>query len=257
MADLGFVKRQPVLRAAPLELAICQVRFPRQIGLSDSDIRPIQLALAKSFPQVQVGRSANFELGPEGVREQDSPQAIYQFLSVDRAWTVTVTAESFSLETTAYHDFSDFLARWIAASGVVVDAIGIASQTRIGLRYVNRLACPERPTPADLAKIVRPELVGVVGANELLSRLRMSMQELRFEQDRGTCTLRHGLVPDSDAADRYILDLDFYDDTSAVFDVDAQSRLLADFNHSTFELFKWCVQKDHFLTFRPEEPSDA
>ena len=53
-----FVRRQPVLKSSPLTLVICQVRFPRQMGMSESDVKPIQREVAERYPLVQVGRSA-------------------------------------------------------------------------------------------------------------------------------------------------------------------------------------------------------
>jgi uncharacterized protein (TIGR04255 family) len=248
-----FVRQQPVLEDSPLTLVICQLRFPRLIGLGESDLRPVQRGLAREYPVVDVGRVAEFGVGPQGISPTGDVEPLFHFRDETRAWTVTVTPTSLSLETTAYADFTDFVSRWHAVVGLVAENLGIERQDRIGLRYVDELGCPPDPAPEDVARVVRAELVGVIGAHPRTSRLMSSMQELRFAQDRGVCTLRHGLVR-RDGGATYVLDYDFYDDQPEALDLDAQVRLLADFNHGTYELFVWSVPPEHFATFKPREP---
>lgn len=253
---LDFVRRHPVLEKSPLTLVICQMRFPRQMGLSESDVRPLQRAVADRYPVAQTGRAANLMLGPQGVSEASAPEPIFQFRSDDQAWTLTVAPDSVSLETTAYDDFSDFLDRWVEITTAVQSALDLTRQNRIGLRYVDELECPVRPTPEDLSRLLREELVGVVGKHPRTSALLGSMQELRFGLQRGANTLRHGLVARPDGRVAYVLDFDFYDDTPQPLDLDRQQRLLADFNDGAFELFRWSVNDAYFATFDPREQDD-
>lgn len=247
-----FVKQQPVLQNPPLKLVICQLRFPRVIGLGESDLRPVQRGLARDYPAAEVGRMAEFGIGPQGISPTGDVEPVFHFRDETRAWTVAVSPASLSLETTAYVDFTDFITRWNAIADLVTGTLGIERQDRIGLRYVDELECPPDPKPEDIARVVRAELVGVVGAHPRTVRLVNSMSEQRFTQDRGVCTLRHGLVRrDGEAA--YVLDYDFYDDDPKPLDLDAQVRLLADFNHGAYELFAWSVPPEQFATFQPEE----
>jgi uncharacterized protein (TIGR04255 family) len=247
-----FVKQQPVLENPPLKLVICQLRFPRLIGLGEADLRPVQRGLARDYPLPEVGRMAEFGIGPQGIGPTGDVEPLFHFRDETRAWTVTVTPASLSLETTAYVDFTDFVSRWHTIADLMIGTLGIQRQDRIGLRYVDELECPPDPKPEDIARVVRAELVGVIGAHSRTGRLVSSMSELRFTQDRGVCTVRHGLVR-RDAEAAYVLDYDFYDDQPQALDLDAQVRLLADFNHGAYELFAWSVQPEHFATFKPKE----
>jgi uncharacterized protein (TIGR04255 family) len=247
-----------VLGSPPLKLVICQMRYPRQLGLSETVVRPVQQALAQRYPESSVGRAFSFALGPGGVSTSEEAEAVFQFKSSDGGWTVTVTSDSTSLETTAYVDFSDFLGRWTDIATAVCEHLGLAHQSRIGLRYVNELPCPIEPQPRDIARLLRLELVGIVNAHERTSRLLSSMQEMRFAQERGVCALRHGLTPrpGGDGA-VYVLDMDFYDDRSIPVVLDEQARLLAEFNDGAFDLLCWAIPPEHFATFKPSEPADA
>jgi uncharacterized protein (TIGR04255 family) len=247
-----FVKQQPVLENPPLKLVICQLRFPRVIGLGESDLRPIQRGLARDYPMAEVARAAEFGIGPQGIGPTGDVEPVFHFRDETRAWAVAVSPASLSLETTAYVDFTDFITRWNAIAELVTGSLGIERQDRIGLRYVDELECPPDPKPEDIARVVRAELVGVVGAHPRAARLVSSMSEQRFAQDHGVCTLRHGLVR-REAEAAYVLDYDFYDDDAKPLELDNQVRLLADFNHGAYELFAWSVTPDHFATFNPQE----
>jgi uncharacterized protein (TIGR04255 family) len=254
---LEFVKRQPVLENSPLKIVICQMRYPRQIGIGESDLRPVQRALANDYPTARVGQAAELVVTPSGVVPAGDPEPVFQFVSADGGWTVTVGHDSLSLEATTYVDFTDFVTRWYAVVTIVTEAFDLARQERIGLRYLNELPCRIPLTASELRQLVRPELVGVLGAHPRAHKLVSSSNEMRFAQDRGVCTLRHGLIqrPDGDAV--YLLDMDFYDDVPVPVDLDQQIRLLADFAHGAFDVFRWSIEPEHFATFKPQEPMDA
>jgi uncharacterized protein (TIGR04255 family) len=240
--DLDFVTRQPVLEHSPLKVVICQMRYPRQIGLGEADVRPVQRALASEYPTARIGRAAELIVTPAGVTPAGE-EPVFQFVSADEGWTVTVGAESLSLETTAYIDFTDFLQRWHTIVSAVTEVLDLTRQERIGLRYVNEMPCAAPLTEADIRRMVRQDLVGPLGATARTERLMSSSNELRFLQERGVCTMRHGLV--------------FYDDAGAQLDVNQQIRLLAEFADGAFDLFRWSLDPDQFASFNPQEPIDA
>lgn len=251
--DFDFVKRQPVLTNSPLKIVICQMRYPRQIGLGEADVRPLQRALASDYPTARVGRAAELIVTSAGVVPAGDPDPVFQFVSADEGWTITVGPDSMSLETTAYVDFTDFLKRWYTILSAVVDAFHLTRQERIGLRYLNEMRCRTPLRAADLGRMVRPELVGPLGAMRRTEKLIGSSNELRFVQDRGVCTMRHGLVERPDSSSAYLLDIDSYDDVGAQLDVERQMHLLADFAHGAFEVFRWSIEPDYFATFDPQE----
>ena len=250
------MKQQPILEDSPLKLVICQLRFPRQIGLSEADLKPVQRALAERYPTVEVGRVAELQFGPAGIAPTGEPEPVFHFRSDDRAWTVSVLRESLSLETVAYVDFAEFIRRWAEAAEAITSALELTHQERIGLRYVNELPVGTTPEPQDLGKLLRPELIGVVGAHSRTQRLLGSMQELRFGQDDGVCALRHGLV-ERNGTSVYVLDIDCFDETHGDLDLENQVRELAAFNHTAYELFSWAVNPEHFKSFKPKEVSHA
>lgn len=249
--DFDFVQEQPRLRESPLKTVLAQMRFPAQIGFGEGLARPIQRKLASQYPRAEIGTVAEVRLDATGVAPL-ATEPIFHLRDADGAWTVALSRSFISLETEAYVDFADFIRRWFDIVSVVADHLEIDRQERIGLRYVNELRMQPEPSVDELGALLRPELVGIVGAHPSTQRLRGSMQELRFAVDGGTGVLRHGLIPrERDAA--YVVDLDFYDDMPSSLDAAAQARLMGRFNHQMFDLFRWLWKPEQFAKFAPEE----
>jgi uncharacterized protein (TIGR04255 family) len=251
-----LVEEQPVLDKSPLTEVICQVRFQEILGLSQAEVRPIQKAFADEYPLVEREEGQELSLSPFGLQPTGRTKTTFRFRDVEKAWTVTLGPEMMSLDTTAYLNFKDFASRWIRIIEKVVAELEIPTQDRLGLRYVNQLACPAEPSPENLRQLVRPELVGIVGAEARTSRLLSSLQEARFLQDDGTCTLRHGLV-EEDEGKTYVLDFDYYDEERKPMDLEAQLRSLVAFNHGVYELFSSAVTEETLKSFEPKERSDG
>lgn len=252
--DFDFVQEQPRLVNTPLKTVLCQARFPAQIGFGETQLRPVQRRLADNYPRAEIAQLNELRLDAVGVTPMNMEQ-VFHFRDAAGAWTVTITRSFVSLETTAYENFPDFIRRWHFLMSVVADELDLDRQERIGLRYVNQVPLVGEPTAAALSSLLKPEIVGMVGAHPSTERLLSSMQELRFARDRGACTVRHGLIPRDDAASDYVVDLDLYDDQPGELDVDAQARLLAEFNHQAFDLFRWFWQPEQWEAFSPEESS--
>jgi uncharacterized protein (TIGR04255 family) len=251
--DFDFVKEQPRLLESPLKTVICQVRFPAQIGFSESHVRPVQRRLARDYPRAEVAHLSEVRVDAVGVTPLSNEQ-VFHLRDPVASWTVTITRAFLSLETTAYVDFPDFIRRWYAVMSVVAEELDLDRQERIGLRYINEISVESEPTPEVLRSILRSEVVGIVGAHPATERLITSMNELRFAEDRGACAVRHGLRRESEKT-VYVVDLDLYDDVPGELDVDGQAKLLGSFNHRAFQLFQWLVSSEQFERFRPEAPA--
>ena len=246
--------RQPRLKNAPLVLALCQLRYPQVLSFGDDLVRPIQVALADEYPDVETEDLQQVQFSAEGITLTGRQQRIFRFRTHQKDWTVTVGAESLSLETTAYDDIADFIYRWSRIAEAAVEALGLKHQERVGLRYVNQIDAPAGASRDDLLKIVRPELLGVIGDHPTTQRLTKSWQELRFRQDDGGCTMQHGYVQRPNSEDwTYTLDFDCYDEDGKPVDLESQMHVLEQFNHRTYELFKWAMNDEMFASFEPEE----
>jgi len=252
--DFGL-PQQPLLRKAPLALTVCQLRFPLMLGFTDELVRPFQLALQDTYPDVEVEDLQQVQFSAAGVTMTGQAQRIYRFRTHAKDWVVSVGPTSLALETTAYAGFPDFIERWKQLVRIAVEALGVGHQERIGLRYVNELPAPAGASRDDLLALVRPELVGIIGAHELTERVSKTWQEMRFTQEDGACTLQHGYAQKSETEWVYVLDFDYHDERGDAIELENQMRTLAQFNHQTYKLFEWVVDEALFASFEPEERS--
>src|SRR5215207_9806221 len=77
---------QPLLRHAPLQLVLWQLRFPKVFGLERSDVRPFAADLAEDYPNADVDQVQPLEvqITPAGVRQvQGLAQPVFKFQSED------------------------------------------------------------------------------------------------------------------------------------------------------------------------------
>ena len=147
--DLDFIKAQPRLESSPLKTVICQVRYPTQLGFSDSRLRPVQRALAASYPRVEVAQLNEVRVDASGITPL-ATEDVFHLRDDSSTWTIAISRTFLSLETSSYADFPDFLRRWHVIVSVVADELDLERQERIGLRYVNEVPIARQPTASEL-----------------------------------------------------------------------------------------------------------
>ncbi len=242
-----LVDERPRLDNAPLKEVICQVQFPRQLSLDDDVVRPIQRALSQRYPMFAEERAAKalVEDGP-GVyfKPAGVGQRIFRFRDSGGSWTATIGPEAVALETTDYIGMKDFLLRWSELASAAAEALELTAQTRLGLRYINKLdlfATAEE----DLSSWVREELVTPLGAQPKAKHLSYFVSHSQFREPDGlSCHMRHGLAPQEESGDQtiFLLDLDCYRGETAKFDTVDQIRSLARLNDCAYGYFTWAFR---------------
>jgi uncharacterized protein (TIGR04255 family) len=252
---------RPRLQNAPLKAVICQVRFPRQLELAAAELRPIQRGLAERYPVLEEEVAAELTIeaspSPQAFFAPARQQTIYRFRDLAQEWTATIGPEAISLETTSYAGLRDLLTRWAELVSLAQEALTLRAQSRLGLRYVNELPCPGTTRP-QLEGWVREELIALIGAHPRRTNdLARLVSQAQFHQPEGAmCNIRHGFAPDPEDAGRtlFLLDLDYFREEVAEFELDHQIRMLASFNEGARELFEWTFPPDTRVAFGPERP---
>ena len=113
----------PRLLAPPLRTAVCELRFPRLAqDLSQDQVAALRSALDDYFPYVEERTGVEFRLTPGGLQNQET--RTLQLLSPDRNHALTVGAEMFALETSAYETIDDFVEQWRTVAAPVASVFG-------------------------------------------------------------------------------------------------------------------------------------
>src|ERR1041385_6854800 len=85
-----------------IDLALCQVRFPRILRISESGaVAPFQDAIRNDFPTLVEEQQFGLVVGPEGVSQVPAAKA-WRFYDRRREWSVVLATDFIALETRFY-----------------------------------------------------------------------------------------------------------------------------------------------------------
>jgi uncharacterized protein (TIGR04255 family) len=238
------------LARSPLELVVCQVRHERRLLIGEGQVAMAMYeALGGSdgqYPALDevTGSEMNVVIG-QGTQPSvsETKTSGWRFAAVDGTWVVTVMADHFSLETTAYTTWDeDFAPRLEALVEVVTEHLKPAVEHRIGLRYIDRITELALPDLASWRPYLRAEVLGLVAHPELGDLVRAGQQHLVLELGEGVrAGLQHGPVPNPSGAVDYQLDYDLFRQGGRPFATDQIKTTVANLNTFALQLFQASV----------------
>jgi len=231
----------------PLELVICQLRFPAILKIGSEAPVQFQEALRKKYPlfreipPLDVGTGLPPELSAIMSKLIPLPSSkAYELTSGDGAWQITLTQESLALLCKSYRRWEQFRGELQTAFELLEKIYEPPFFTRIGLRYRDVIA----RYPLGLKDVNWSELLSGDLASEFHSRISDAVEgsshqlSLRLQGDTAKVTLHHGLV-NKEGEVCYIIDSDFY--TAERTGVQDAARILDYFNRQAGRLFRWCI----------------
>ena len=238
------------LSKSPLEVVVAQIRYERAPHAGEGRVAvAVHESLGGAqgpYPNVdQVAEQMfNVTFGPAQVpqAEQAAGLPTWRFASKDGAWTVSLTPDFVALETTRYTTWADdFRARLGAIVDAVAEHVRPVLSSRIGVRYIDRIAELDLTSPAEWEPYVAAELLGVARHPVLGPGVRQAQQQLLVEIDEDiACALRHGFVPEGERLD-YLMDFDVFRQAGRPFDADEVKRTADTLNDYSLRLFHACV----------------
>lgn len=239
----------------PVQLAIAQIQFTPVLQLGDQDfIAPLQERLRPHYPG--FGRMEGLEVvvGAAGAESMKLPggSGAWVFASLDGAWSVSIAADSATVETKNYTAFDELLERFLVIVDETCAIAKPAARVRLGLRYVNLLNIPEGQE-GSVSAMVRSELRGPLAASDLVAaeKVRHFIGQFRAAEDEGQLLFRFGLlepgqVPVPSGAplstSAFLLDLDFFDvRASQPLDIPSVRAQLSTFHEDIERALVWSL----------------
>ena len=236
-----------VYRKNPLELVICQLRFPAILRIGSEPPAAFQEAIRAEYPLFREVASINVpsDVPPEVatlVRNLGAgAPGTYDFLSADEQWSVGLTRDFVALTSRSYTRWEEFRARLKSVIDVVVDEYSPPFFTRVGLRYQDAI-CPismelgER----DWRKLISPYILGELSVEAVANAAAEATRTLVMRVPGGTVRIRHGLGERRDTNEScYIIDADFFTDERT--GVNEAIQTLAVFNRNAGRFYRWCI----------------
>lgn len=185
-----------------LERALVVVRFTPVLTIGDESgkgIADFQEAIRQNYPLAELEHEAmmRFELRPDGtVSSAQETQPVWRISDIEKAWRVSLSARSISLETSGetYSSWPDFAERIGALVAAVAKHFVPSHCQYIGVRYVNAAPVGGSDDPRHHCA---PQLVSITGNDGL----EMADLLWRFSVDEGYMILRSGVMPSGGSYD--------------------------------------------------------
>lgn len=241
-----------VFALAPLKTVLCQVKFPPVLALlAPAGVAGFQAAVRDEYPTLlPLERVANVSISPETFGVSPAPP-VWRFTHADRQWTVGLSTDFISIETSAYIGIDDFLARLARVLRALRRTIRPAESTRIGLRKVNAVKVPDPTDTVSLLGIIRPEILGLLAVPKFPAPIAHYSSELIFQDDFSGLAVRSALQSREEGL-HFVLDLDYFTEQPHAVDADEGSLgLLRHFSDGATNFFHWAVEEDYKATLQP------
>ena len=241
------------LKRPPLQLVVCQVRFPPILELVAGD-PPVkfQEALKHRYPVTHRDQSLEMRsVGGEAPLLRTSHH--WRFDDADSKWTVSLGDSFLSLETGHYRRFTDFVQRFDELLDISRDLFPLEIRDRFGLRYIDRLSkrvCPNLPD--NWLTQIQSDLIPLRGWRGE-GEPQKGQLETRYAFDGQILTIRCTTVDRGFSGadeDEFVLDIDCYCADRAP--LGNLAELMRDFKQMAYNVFRWAVG-DLISSFGPAE----
>lgn len=253
----GDTTKQIRLKSAPLELVLCQVRWPDLAHLQ-GDLKPVALRFGGTlidYPVYGEVQELTYIITPDGV-QQNAGGTIYQWRSLEGDWHISLSRRFLSLYCTKYQDFGTFSERLRPVVEAVGTAVGVPLIERVGVRYVNRIT--EQHLIENLSEYVCPEILGYAALPSPASgevTLVSNANQARYAVGEISLQVRSGIVPMGETVDpaiqpakvdSWILDLDAFTESARPYGVEPVMEVAGRLSDTAYDFFK-LVTTDGFI----------
>jgi uncharacterized protein (TIGR04255 family) len=211
-----------------VSMAVCELRFPTLLELDAAPPVKLQKALRKDYPLYEKSRAVS--VGPTGFEGENR----HIFRSRQNGAVVAFRASAVSLETDRYTTFEAFYERLSKVVAAVQEVIDSDFFTRVGLRYINQVPIDDNSIDGWLNR----DLV-VPLANRTYGTVARFWQEVQGAAEVGAYIFRHGFAEEQKIDHpKYVVDIDMYDEETAVSDVLTRTREL---HSQSYKFFMWAA----------------
>jgi len=265
---MPFRESQRVLYGKnPLREVVCQLRFPPILRIEAErealaqfqeqmrGVYPLyNVSLPKLPPEIPapVAAAIQAELAASGFAPR-----IHEFGNEDRTWVISIARDVFTIQTSDYRRWEDFIAREAQAFQSFCALFAPAYLIRVALRYVNVICRSELGLAGETWRnLLEPHVAGAFTWPQVFERVENLMCDLdvRLSQNLGRVHVRHGTVTDDASKEQcFLIDSDFFRDGGRSEIQDA-SNILGEYNRRAGYLFRDCIKESLHRALEPREP---
>jgi uncharacterized protein (TIGR04255 family) len=266
----GDSDRSVRLTRAPLKLVLCQVRWPALNNLqTEEQLRAIAPRFGErmtDYPLFSEAKNINYVITPEGITQSDAG-SVYQWVSVDDAWHVSLARQFMTLYCTRYpaDGYMSLDARLRTILEVLQATLRVPLIDRVGVRYVNRLSSQE--DMRNLRALVLPEVLGYQALDQVPAEpaLLGSTNQATYQVGDALLQVRSGVFPANQTVDQairplpdasWVLDLDASREARQLLDVDEVTLTASRMSDIAYDYFKFIATPAFIERFSDGSPDD-
>lgn len=233
----------------PLELVICQLRFPPILRIGTEppaafqDMVRDEYPLLKESSMLQLPKDLPAEMREVVNRLTPTPSGVaYDFTSADDQWTISLNRDFIALSARAYTRWEEFSRRLLLPVQALRAAYAPAFVTRIGLRYQDVICLSRVGMEGESwSRVLQPHIVGEMAEPAVAQSAQQASREILLDlggDDK--VRIRHGLATRADSPETcYLIDADFFSEGRT--DLDDVLNRLGTYNKHAGRLFRWCI----------------
>lgn len=231
------------LKRSPLELVVCQVRFPTILSLANgAPPGAFEERIREKYPVPSQKKRVNIELEQGSGALRRETETFWSFEDEAGEWTVSLGQGFLSLETKNYESFDTFLTRFDELVEAIKSEYKVTLQDRLGLRYVDRISrTRDKRLPENWKDQLPAELIPLRKFSDAAVG-QLANFETRLAFGDAVLAIRCNFVDKSfpgSTEDELILDFDCYSEKRAK--IASMKDSLSEFRKEAYAAFRWAI----------------
>lgn len=251
-----------IYQRTPLIEVMGQLRFPRILKINNQEPVEFQEKIRFDYPIFQQAQSLNLPAEIATLEPQVgsiTPQyPIYNFLSEDSKWQLSLDRDNLTLATVEYNRYEEFKEKFIKAINVFEEIYHPPFYVRLGLRYKDLILRSKLKMEKDKpwSALISPQITSELHISELSGSIRNLVKNMEIELEAGKVNLNHGFVLSQNPSQGNIQELGYLFD--ADFSVEPRINkeeiwdVFDNFNRTGGKLFRWSITEELHVAMEPQ-----
>jgi uncharacterized protein (TIGR04255 family) len=199
-------------------------------GAATWRLEPVQVqSFALSAGPERPVATTSVDISPNG----------WRLLSEEGGAIITILPDSISLEVTAYRGWVMFHRTINALLETAAEVLRPEAETRLALRYINRLEQPAVQAPREWAELIDEHVLGIIHhpIGEAVTAAQQQLQVRMTDSERAT--VQHGFLRDP-VTNRltYLLDFDVFREGARTLDLADATAAVEALHRAVLQLFQ-------------------
>ena len=242
----------------PLVEVACQVSFPRLLAIDERIPSDFQTLMGAEYPFVETREVVQFSFGIAN-NAVPSKRILYDFITEDRRYTVTLGSDSIAVSTRKYERWELFSVHLKNALHAFTKTYSSPMFTRIGLRYIDIISRQDLGLEnTKWSELIKNSALGLLADNDVQIEdvVELSAATVLRLDEAGKVVIRTALGKSERTGDEtiFVVDSDFFQE-GPVKGMNDAIEICSKFNQSAGKAFRWIIHDRLHTALGPQAPN--